>query len=130
MFILGIDYGTKKVGLAIGIKESKLVFPLPRVSQTSLLEKLNKIVQEYSIELIVWGLPKYNFAEFVKSPICEEINRMAEHIYTINKIPYVYVNETLTTKAQSQDTFDKDSMSAMLILEDYINNQHIYEKNI
>jgi len=58
--ILAIDYGDKRVGLAIGDLEIKTAVPfgiLEYTDQDELLEKLKKIISQEKIEKIVLGLP-------------------------------------------------------------------------
>ena len=54
--ILGIDYGDKRVGLAMAEINSMAV-PYKVVSNTDLFDELQKIIIDESIDLLVVGLP-------------------------------------------------------------------------
>ncbi len=59
MNYLGLDLGTKTLGLAIS--KGQIATPLKTITydnKNTLLEQLDKIIQEYKIEVIVLGLPK------------------------------------------------------------------------
>lgn len=59
MNYLGLDLGTKTLGLAIS--KGQIATSLKTITyddKNTLLEQLDKIIQEYKIEVIVLGLPK------------------------------------------------------------------------
>ena len=59
MNYLGLDLGTKTLGLAIS--RGEIATPLKTITydnEDNLLEQLNKIIEEYKIGIIVLGLPK------------------------------------------------------------------------
>jgi Predicted endonuclease involved in recombination (possible Holliday junction resolvase in Mycoplasmas and B. subtilis) len=56
--ILGIDYGTKRIGLALGDKHLKIYKPFKIIkNDKNLIQTLKHIVKAYKIELIVLGYP-------------------------------------------------------------------------
>ena len=56
MKLLGIDYGTKRVGLAFSDENGALAFPLTILSNAKdLLEKLEEIIKKENIQEIVVG---------------------------------------------------------------------------
>jgi len=56
--ILGIDYGEKRVGVAVSDEAAEFAFPLEvLVNDKNIFEKLKKICQEKEIKEIVLGLP-------------------------------------------------------------------------
>jgi len=60
MYVLGIDFGTKKLGLAILETESELASPLPIIkNDIDLFANLTKIIASYRITTVVLGLPSY-----------------------------------------------------------------------
>ena len=57
---LGIDFGEKRVGLALSDKSSLIASPyktLQYLSENDLINKIKKIVLEKEIEIFVIGLP-------------------------------------------------------------------------
>lgn len=58
--ILAIDYGAKRIGLALAEAGSKLVLPAGVIANTgseAVLEELKKIIAEKQVELVVVGWP-------------------------------------------------------------------------
>lgn len=55
--ILGIDYGTKRIGLAISDGLGITARPLEVVPRNGLVDALRRIDEEYGVELVVVGLP-------------------------------------------------------------------------
>lgn len=134
--ILGIDYGTKRIGLAIADENLQIPLPLKSIEYSKekmedVFKKIKKICDENEISLIVLGIPlSFNFKE---TSICEKIKEFGEELekYTQRKVSYQ--NEILTTDEaiKIQESFDAkrkrkyrsgsnlDSQSAALILESY-----------
>ncbi len=58
MKILGIDYGTKKIGLAISDDTNTIAMPLEVIDcNENVFEKIKEIVVNNSVERVVVGLP-------------------------------------------------------------------------
>jgi len=58
MNILGIDYGAKKIGLALLNTETEIIFPLDIVTNTyDVIGKLKQIIENYQVKEIVIGKP-------------------------------------------------------------------------
>ena len=57
MKILGIDYGTRRVGLAL--RSASPLPPLARKTDEALLPGLRRVIDEYEVDGIVLGLPRY-----------------------------------------------------------------------
>lgn len=56
---LGIDYGARRIGLAIGNNATKLARPLTALTTDSgYWQKLANVLAEYSIDELVVGLPR------------------------------------------------------------------------
>lgn len=91
MKILGIDYGRKKVGLALAegfLAEPYLV--IANKSQDQLVKKILKISEEEDIEKIVVGVSEGKMAQ--------ESREFGKTLLKIGKIPVCFWDETLTTK--------------------------------
>lgn len=66
MSILGIDYGLKRVGLAISIYGQK-AHPLKVVQRKNFDKELENLLKSENIETIVIGLPEGRFKKTVES---------------------------------------------------------------
>ncbi|MBI3012833.1 MAG: Holliday junction resolvase RuvX [Elusimicrobia bacterium] len=136
--ILGIDYGAKRVGMALTDPLGITVQPLPFVpykSDSQFLQDLKHVVLEKSVELIVVGVPKR--ADGSLGPEAERYLQIAKILEHECSLPVECVDESFTSR-ESEDFLIrvcgasrkrrkkvKDSLSACLILESYLNRiQH------
>ena len=125
--MLGIDYGTKNIGIAVGDSESKLALPLmilPRSAQT--VKDVRRIFGEESAERLVVGMPTTFAGE--KQSIAQEV---AVFVAAMRKegIDVVTEDERLTTRAVERSMIemgrasrgvDKDAAAAAMILQTYL----------
>lgn len=124
--LLGLDIGEKRIGVA----RVNLIAKIPEAlevlaNNSSFSAKLNMIIAEHSIDLIVVGLPRsLNGQETNQSKYVREFvaNNIKGH-------SFVWQDETLSTVSaqlrMKQMGFEKqpvmlDSVAACIILEDYI----------
>ena len=130
MIILGIDFGQKRVGLAIA-KEG-IAFPYQTLFYSnldSLMKEIKEVCQKEKIEKIVLGLAKTK-----KGEIGFEAKKQIEFKKKLEnklKIPIILQNEILTTKEAERILEEqkikkdkiqrlKDSLAAQLLLESYL----------
>ena len=133
--ILAIDFGRKKIGLAIADLETKI--PLPREgffckNEKEFLEIIKKIVETENIGLIVLGLPLS--LDFKETDLVLEIKKLGEFLEKKLGIPVDYENEIFSSEeAESYYRFfqrkirgkikkrkNLDSLAAAIILESYL----------
>ncbi len=121
MRYLGIDYGDKKVGLALSDQEGILGMPYKTIRNENLLKKIKEIIKNENVEFVVLGLPlnlKMQETEQTKK-VYSFLNKLKKHI----KVPIVLENEFLTSsqaKKSGAKGEDVDSSSAALILQSYL----------
>lgn len=125
MKYLGIDYGEKKIGLAIADLETKIATPYKiLIDEADILAKISEIVQEENISKIIIGLPislKGTMSKQTKLVI-NFINKLRnnfdlEIIEQDEKFTSIYAQRLLQgTKAKKFD----DDVAAMLILQSYL----------
>jgi len=128
MFVLGIDYGTKRIGLALGSTEMGIITPLPTVpNDQHFFKKIIDLIRNYPIERFIIGIPITNHLYEVPPPLISDIKKIAEKLYQETGITHEFVNETLTSAVLSNNIKNKDSHSAVLIIEDFFNNKQLYE---
>jgi putative Holliday junction resolvase len=99
MRILGLDYGSKRIGVAVcdelGIM-AHAVTTITRKNKESDLEAIANQIKFYSVEKIVVGYPvKLNGTEGRQ---CEKVNRFIQHLERRFALPVIRWDETLTTK--------------------------------
>lgn len=83
MKILGIDYGRRKIGVALADTITKLVEPLN-------VPSISKYVQENDVRKIIIGL--------AGGSLDDEIKKFGERVANDTGLPVEYFDETLTTQ--------------------------------
>ena len=94
---LGIDFGTKRVGLALSDRSNMIASPyktLNYVSEKDLINQLETIVTKNDIEILVLGLPINMKGEDTAQTIKV---RDFKEILSALRIPIVYEDERLSS---------------------------------
>ncbi len=132
MRYLGLDLGTKTLGVAISDKTNTMSFPfqtLHFVEHEELIVALKKIIQEKEVGVLVLGYPKN-----MNNTLGEAVERTLRFKKILEKnfsLPVELIDERLSTKEAeniliSTDTKRKkrkqiiDSYAASIILDTYI----------
>lgn len=126
-YILAIDYGSKRVGLAIAHKIARLPRPLTTLQASEhLLAAIQRIIVEESIGLVVVGVPhNMDGSESKQSQLCAAFARELSSVLTV---PVRTADETLSSEeaesalraiGKDYSKSDVDAMSAAVILERY-----------
>jgi putative holliday junction resolvase len=96
--ILGIDYGRRRIGLAIADALTALARPLEtleRVNRNEDMRRLREIVRDHTVKQIVVGLPLR--LDGTRGEMAEEASRFAERVRKQLGIPVHMVDERLTS---------------------------------
>ncbi|ACG56897.1 Holliday junction resolvase YqgF [Hydrogenobaculum sp. Y04AAS1] len=121
--ILGIDYGTKRIGLALGDKHLKIYKPFKIIkNDKNLIQTLKHIVKAYKIELIVLGYPLTPSGK--EGQRAKKVKKFYELLKKELNIDIVLQDERYTTfEAKSlSDEKEIDHISAYIILKEYAEN--------
>jgi putative Holliday junction resolvase len=122
MRFLGIDYGRKRIGVAISDERKQLAFPyrvLEYASPEQTLKELVKIAKSEKVSRFVIGLP-LNF-KGEETPEAKLVRKFSQKLEEMTKIPVSFENEIFTTKiARYYSEESVDAASAALILQGYI----------
>ncbi|MCK5319849.1 Holliday junction resolvase RuvX [Candidatus Parcubacteria bacterium] len=117
---LGIDWGKKRIGLALGDSETRLASPFCVVSQAS---EIIDIINKEKIDYLIIGQPiKMSGA---KDNLGEDFEEFLNFIKNNCDIPVELIDERLTSKAADALSGTKktkaarDSLAAMIILQSY-----------
>ena len=87
--VLAIDYGTKRIGLAVN--KAGLAEPLAiLINDESVFEKIKQILEQKEIDLILVGLSENKMAEKTKE--------FAQELGKKTKLPIEFTDETLSSK--------------------------------
>ena len=136
MKYLGIDYGTKKIGIAVTDDEGMMAFPRGVVATAEGRRHLLSIIQSENINAIVIGLSldqsgKENivaqkakkFGEFLKKEINLPIHFMNEGYTSIHSRIGKNKNDFSDRKIKKEKQGIVDDKSAVLILERFLANK-------
>ena len=135
MRIMGLDYGTKTVGVALSDElgiTAQPIMTIERKSENKLrktLAKIEELIDEYKVSFVVLGYPK-NMNNTI-GPRGETTLEFKEKLENKLGIPVFLEDERLTTKQAeniliNNDTSRKkrkkviDSMAATIILQSYL----------
>jgi len=122
MKYLGIDYGSKRVGLATSDEGGSFAFPRETIQfDPNALGEIKDLVQELRIEAIVIGIPET--ASGVMNTVEDDIRIFAEKLEVETGLPVFFQNEQFTSiEASRYAPGEKkdDAVSAALILQRYL----------
>ena len=125
MRFLGIDYGTKRIGLALSDEEANFSFPHDVwANDKSFFQKITDFIKEKSVGAIVIG-ESLDFKQ-QNNPIMEDISALKERIEKEMKLP-VYLEPEFFTSAEARRLQGKhektDASAAAIILQSYLDKK-------
>ena len=130
MVILGIDYGERRIGLAITDAEEIIASPLKTLpNDAKLFDELSEIVKERKVGEIVVGIP-YNMNGSL-GPAGEKVLQFAEQLRERLGVPVDTIDERLTTvqaeRAMLRHDMSRarrrsrvDEMAAQILLQSHV----------
>jgi len=103
--VLGVDYGTKRIGLALGELGSGLVLPLPVLENPGSLEgcaeRIAEIARGRDAAIVVLGKPVHMSGD--ESAMSKEVTKLAGALSALITAPVVLRDERLSSvTAQEQ----------------------------
>lgn len=124
--ILGLDFGEKRIGMAIGDKKTKMVFPrdaLTIKNQRTVFMHLKQFCKQESIIEIVLGLPLRDDDE--ETTLSEKIRKFGKRLEIEVGLPVIFQEESFSTKEAlwkmpKEKKEHRDTLAAMIILERYL----------
>jgi putative Holliday junction resolvase len=121
MKYLGIDYGTKKVGIAVSDEEASFAFPKDIISTEKLFEYLKEFVMKEQIKGIVIGESLASNGE--ENKINERAQLFGKKIEKEINIPVFFVREDFSSvEAHRYQTKkgNRDDSAAAVILQRFL----------
>ncbi len=134
MRILGLDYGEKRIGVAICDELGLTAQGLPTIIRKTKKhdwEILGSLIRNYKVEKIVIGYPvRLDGSEGIQ---CEKVNRFTALLEATFFLPVVKWPETLSTKEAEEILINSgvhwekrkkmvDKLAACLILQSYLDS--------
>ena len=137
MRYLGIDLGSKTIGLAMSDQTCTIASPFKTIffdneDYLSTIDEIKQITKEYEIQKIILGLPKnMNNTLGERAQITMQYKKMLEDNLNISVILFderltsVISNSILIEADMSRKKRKKkvDSIDAQIILQDYLNKE-------
>jgi putative Holliday junction resolvase len=135
MRVLGIDFGERRIGLALSDPTGTLATPLPTVKRRAgkrpPLKALEEVIQEYGVEAIVFGLPLT--PEGTESDWTRTIREVGKALSLRTGLPVHFVDERFTSaraeravrslglpKHKREQKERVDAAAAVLILQSWL----------
>lgn len=132
--VLGFDFGTKYIGIAIGQELTGSASPLGSVKANDGIpnwDNIEKYLKEWQPDLVVVGLPLN--MDGTEQPMTKSAKKFGNRIHGRFGLPVEFQDERLTTADAKERLFSQggyknlkkdniDSHSAMLIIESYFEN--------
>jgi putative Holliday junction resolvase len=124
---MGIDYGTRKVGIALSDEAGMMGFPHASLVNTAdLADELAKLIREKNVDAVVMGESR-DFAG-KENPVMEKTRALAAHLTEMTGVPVYFQPETYTTQearrypdgTRMPGSPDVDAAAAALILTGYL----------
>lgn len=130
---LGVDYGTKRIGLAISDGLGLTARPLEVVSRPDLERALRRIVDEYPVAEVVVGLPTALGGHEGDSTAAAR--KLGEEIGEILAIPVRYIDERFTSRMAESALLESgmrrrdrkgtvDKVAAAIILQTFLDRKN------
>ena len=129
---LGIDFGQKRIGLAISDETGQIAFPLcvlENTGQRRVAEEISRIISERKAETVVLGLPLS--LDGSKGIAVDNVERFAENLKRHISVPVKFWDERLSTKIAERAMIEGglsrrrrkqsiDQATAQIILQSYL----------
>jgi putative holliday junction resolvase len=132
MRILGLDYGSRRIGVALCDElgmTAQGIATITRKNREADLGAIADLVRRHGVERIVIGYPlRLDGSEGIQ---CEKINRFIRRLETLLSLPVIRWDETLSTKEAEELLRERgvrpekrrevvDRVAACLILQGYL----------
>jgi putative Holliday junction resolvase len=133
MRLIGLDHGSRRIGLAIGDSETGMAFARPALQRTRLATDLDAILRmaaEEGAETLVMGLPRN--MDGSEGPQAQAARAFGQRL-AASGLEVVFQDERLTTwqaaellgprRGRERRSGELDSAAARLILQEYLDTQ-------
>jgi putative Holliday junction resolvase len=122
--VLGIDYGEKRIGLAISDESQTIARELMIVSPKKFWQEINQLINTQQISKIVLGWPLNMSGQMTDKT--REVESFQSQLVAETGLPVAIADERLSSQMAGQilgSKKDLDSLSAQILLQNYLNSQ-------
>ena len=128
MKILGIDYGEKRIGLAVSDESQTFARELIILSPKEFWAQITAIIEQNQVTLIVLGWPLNMSGEMTEKT--KEVESFKSELETKTGLPVEIIDERLSSamaETISGGKKDLDSLAAQILLQNYLDKQKLNE---
>ncbi len=133
---LGIDFGERRIGLAISDSEGRFALPLltfERTDDRQAARRIAAIARDEEVELLVLGEPRG--ADGLRGEAAERVGRFGHRLAELTGLTLDLVDETLTTREAARRLREAgvdlrrhperlDAVAAQIVLEEGLARRH------
>jgi putative Holliday junction resolvase len=131
---LGIDYGQKRIGLAVGDSHTRIASPIGTIHEAKpdrQIAEVLKQIEEFAVDALVIGLP-LNMDDS-EGPQAKETRGFSDQLATASKLPIHFHDERLSSfsaeelvgegaHSRKKKRRPIDSIAAQVILQEFLDN--------
>ncbi len=135
MRILGLDHGSRRIGIALSDELKMIAQPLEYVAAqpfTEVVARLKQLIQEKEVELIVVGMPRNMDGTY--GPAAERVQEFVSELKKVIPLRIKKWDERLTTSQANRVLLEADvgrkkrkqmvdKMAAAILLQSYLDAQ-------
>lgn len=135
--LMGFDYGTKRIGVAVGQTLTLTAQPVTilQVKQQMIWPQITKLVHTWQPHIFVVGLPYH--ADGSDNSLTAQIRDFSNQLHMNYHLPVYTIEETLSTVAAEERLppprrgrkIAKDAVAAQIILETWMTEQQFKHTN-
>jgi len=135
MYVMGFDYGSKRIGVAIGQTLTATASPLTILSVKNRQidwAQITALIQEWQPDTFVVGLPKKDDGS--DNVITVFVRRFSRQLHGRYHLPVIMIDETLSSVAarvrfteqgnRFKENMNLDDLAAQIILETWFTECH------
>jgi len=126
MKYLGVDYGSKRVGIAVSDENGRLAFPRMVMANTkTFVDEIVAFVEKEGIEGIVLG--ESHDRNNIPNPIMKKIHAFADELHARTILPVFFVSEAYTSQEAKHiqgENAMHDASAAAIILQSFLDREN------
>lgn len=110
--ILGFDYGSKRLGVAVSDLLWTIATPQKTIFRSTIeedLKRIKQLIEEKEVGGIIYGLPLQMNGE--EGEIAEEVRKFANIVFENTNLPFAFWDERLSSKAMENFLIKEVDMS-------------------
>jgi putative Holliday junction resolvase len=130
--VLGLDYGTRRIGAAVSDPRRKIATPLEVYERRDSLQDARhyrKLIEEHDVDLIVIGLPVHSSGK--ESPLSTQARAWGKWLQSETGLPIAFFDERNTSREADEILMDvgfkvkdrkarRDMLAAQILLRNFL----------